>query len=266
MAEERSLPNLCHIVEVESGLTVGLMSIYVDDVLLAGEEEVIHSARARMHGGNWKLSPAERATSEVQLRFCGFEIYKKDDGYLINQKAFAEDLTAKWGIEESTEKLTYKLPDEESEDGTPEEVKEAQAITGALLWLAAKTRPDITVAVVAMSRWTKKGKQVVKIGKDPGDVLRPSSCLFLAHHLRVLALAEQVEGGQEGEGATEERGGGPQVACTESTRIGPNRPYPKLLLVLRCSVIFLKLETCQERDSLVGPESSDNPQLCDSNS
>ena len=129
-------PNLWHIVEVETGPTVGLMSIYVDDVLLAGEDEVINSARARMDGRNWMLSPAEQATSEVPLRFCGFEIYKKD-GYLINQKAFAEDLTAKWGIKESTATVTYKLPDEESEDGTPE-VKEAQAITGALLWLAEK--------------------------------------------------------------------------------------------------------------------------------
>ena len=152
--------------EVQTGVVRGLMSIYVDDVMLAGEDKVIEAARARMDDGDWKLSPAEWATAEVPMRFCGFEVYKKDEGYLVNQKAFAEDLVAKWDIKEGTEALSYKLPDEDSKDGTPEEIREAQAITGALLWLASKTRPDIAVAVAAMSRWTRKGVEVVNLGKD----------------------------------------------------------------------------------------------------
>ena len=100
------------------------------------------------------------------MRFCGFEVYKKDEGYLVNQKAFAEDLVTKWNIQEGTEVLTYRLPDENSKDGTAEEIRKAQAITGALLWLASKTRPDIAVAVAAMSRWAKKGVEVVNLGKD----------------------------------------------------------------------------------------------------
>ena len=63
--------------------------------MLAGKDEVIEAARARMDDGDWKLSPAEWATAEVPMRFCGFEVYKKDEGYLVNQKAFAEDLVAK---------------------------------------------------------------------------------------------------------------------------------------------------------------------------
>ena len=137
------------IIEAETGVVQGLMSIYV---MLAGKDEVIEAARARMDDGDWKLSPAEWATAEVPMRFCGFEVYKKDEGYLVNQKAFAEDLVAKW--------------DEDSKDGAPEEIREAQAITGALLWLASKTRPDIAVAVAAMLRWTKKGVEVVNLGKD----------------------------------------------------------------------------------------------------
>ena len=62
--------------------------------------------------------------------------------------------------------LNYRLPDENSKDGSSEEIKEAQAITGALPWLASKTRLDIAVAVAAMSRWTKKGTEVVNLGKD----------------------------------------------------------------------------------------------------
>ena len=163
---ETEEPNLWRIIEVETGVVRGLMSIYVDDVMLAGEDEIIEAAKARMEDGDWKLSPAEWATAEVPMRFCGFEVYKKDDGYLVNQKAFAEDLVAKWDIKEGMEALSYKLPDEDSKDGTPDEIREAQAITGALLWLASKTRPDIAVAVAAMSRWTRKGVEVVNLGKD----------------------------------------------------------------------------------------------------
>ena len=140
-------------------------SIYVDDVMLAAEDQVIEAARARMDEGEWRLSSPEWATAEVPMRFCGFEVYKTREGYLVNQKAFAEDLVAKWGIQERTDTLSYRLPHEDSKDGSPEEIKEAQAITGALLWLASKTRPDIAVAVAAMSRWTKN-IEVVNLGKD----------------------------------------------------------------------------------------------------
>ena len=144
---------------------MGAVQGYVD-VMLTGEDEIIEAARAKMDEGDWRLSPAEWATEEVPMRFCGFEVYKKDEGYLVNQKAFAEDLVTKWNIQEGTEVLTYKLPDENSKDGTAEEIREAQAITGALLWLASKMRPDIAAAVAAMLRWTKKGVEVVNLGKD----------------------------------------------------------------------------------------------------
>ena len=90
--QETEEPNLWRIVEVELGVVRGLMSIYVDDVMLAGQDRVIEAARARMEEGEWKLSPAEWATAEVPMRFCGFEVYKRQEGYLVNQKAFAEDL------------------------------------------------------------------------------------------------------------------------------------------------------------------------------
>ena len=47
-------------------------------------------------------------------------------------KSLCRDLVAKWG-REGSESLNYKLPDESDEDCSPEEIKEAQSITGALL-------------------------------------------------------------------------------------------------------------------------------------
>ena len=63
---ETEEPNLWRIIEVETGVVRGLMSIYVDDVMLAGEDKAIETARARMDDGDWKLSPAEWATADVR--------------------------------------------------------------------------------------------------------------------------------------------------------------------------------------------------------
>ena len=113
---ETEEPNLWRIIE--TGVVRGLMSIYVDDVTLAGEDNVIEAARARMDDGDWKLSPAQMATA---LRFtrrtratCEREGVRGGlGGQVIHQKG--------------TEALSYKLPDEDSKDGTPEEIREAQA-------------------------------------------------------------------------------------------------------------------------------------------
>ena len=69
---------------MDSGAVQGLMSIYADDVMLAGEDKIIEVARAKMDEGKWRLSPAEWATAEVPMRFCGFEICHTDKGYLVN--------------------------------------------------------------------------------------------------------------------------------------------------------------------------------------
>ena len=47
---ETEEPNLWRIIEAETGVVQGLMSIYVDDVMLAGKDDVIEAARARMIG------------------------------------------------------------------------------------------------------------------------------------------------------------------------------------------------------------------------
>ena len=63
---ETGEPNLWRIVEVDGGECRGLMSIYVHDALLAGEDEVIEAAKEKMDEGDWRLSPAEWATEETQ--------------------------------------------------------------------------------------------------------------------------------------------------------------------------------------------------------
>ena len=76
-----------------------------------------------------------------------------------------------WNITETSHHLDFKLltPEEESELQRSEDldlVRQAQACTGALLWLATRTRPEMSVGVAAMSRLCLKAPEVtVSIGR-----------------------------------------------------------------------------------------------------
>lgn len=53
--------------------------------------------------------------------------------------------------------LFIKVPEKKDEEAPSlSKVKEAQKITGELLWLSGKTRPDIVWAVMKMSQWAVK--------------------------------------------------------------------------------------------------------------
>ena len=83
----------------------------------------------------------------------------------MHQRSYEEELVKKWEIEEVKYQLDVKLPTPEEEaefqqSEDAEAVKKAQACTGALLWLATRTRPEISVGVAAMSRLCMKAPEI----------------------------------------------------------------------------------------------------------
>ena len=141
---------------------MGFMSIYVDDVLMAAKKEVILAA-AKCIEGEWPLSELEWPSEEVPLRYCGFEMWSTAEGFDLKQSAYAKELVDKWGVQEKVDVPVFKAPEEEEElDSTM--LRRAQAITGGLLWLATKTRPDLMAGVATMERSMKSPKQVVEVG------------------------------------------------------------------------------------------------------
>ena len=63
-------------------------------------------------------------------------------------------------------------------------VRKAQACTGALLWLATRTRPEISVAVAAMSQLCTKAPGIaLEIGLKTMEYLnKPSRGMIYANH------------------------------------------------------------------------------------
>ena len=165
----------------------GLMSVYVDDLLVSAEPETIQAAMDAV-AKTWTISAVEWASTDKPLRYCGFEVLADEhgDGFQVSQKMFEQELLSRWAVSESLAYPAFKI-NEEDELVTSEisqaDIKSAQALTGALLWLSTRTRPDLVHGVSVMSRLvTKNPKKSLEIGHtllkylhgNPGGIHFPS--------------------------------------------------------------------------------------------
>eukprot|EP00438_Fugacium_kawagutii_P019078 Skav200865 [mRNA] locus=scaffold3214:128100:133379:+ [translate_table: standard] len=157
--KDENLWRLCER-NIATGETIwsGLMSVYVDDLLLAADREVIDAALEAV-SQVWTLSPTEWASEDHALTYCGFEIAADGagDGYLVSQFKYQNEMLLKWGIQEESKFPDFRISEEDhvkSEVVDPEMIRRAQAISGCLLWLSTRTRPDLAFGVASMSRLT----------------------------------------------------------------------------------------------------------------
>eukprot|EP00435_Cladocopium_sp_Y103_P018479 s2475_g4.t1 len=139
---------------------VGLMSIYVDDLLFAAEKSSLEAA-ARSIENVWTLSPLETTEEGKVIKYCGFELEKAPcgDGFLVSQRKYEKEMLQRFGIEKSTVFPNFRLTEEDEFPGenlNPVDIKTAQSMAGALLWLTTRTRPDIALSVAAACRLTTK--------------------------------------------------------------------------------------------------------------
>ena len=145
------------------------MSVYVDDILLTGEEEEAVQGCLRALSKVWTMSSVEWAGVHQPMKYCGFEISEdpKGDGLLVNQHMYEQEMLQRWNIETHLEFPHFKLveyDDEPFEPVQPEDIKTAQSMAGALLWLSTRTRPDLSAGVAAVSRLaTRNPKKSIDI-------------------------------------------------------------------------------------------------------
>eukprot|EP00435_Cladocopium_sp_Y103_P068514 s1206_g31.t1 len=138
----------------------GLMCIYVDDLLFAAEKGALEAA-AKSIEAVWTLSNLETTEEGKVIKYCGFELERAPcgDGFLVSQRKYEKEMLQRFGIEKSTEFPNFRLTEEDEfpgEDIKPADIKTAQSMAGALLWLTTRTRPDIALSVAAACRLTTK--------------------------------------------------------------------------------------------------------------
>lgn len=70
----------------EKAETVGYMAVYIDDMLITGDETVIAATLKKLREV-WETSEPEWLTKEEDLRFCGFEFGCEEKGIRLHQES-----------------------------------------------------------------------------------------------------------------------------------------------------------------------------------
>ena len=179
-------PNWWRVVRTSDEVVVGGLLTYVDDFLLAGSKEVI-AALATAIQGIWKTTPLALATAEHPLRFLGVEILVQGSGFVLSQQAYAEELLR---LNDVKPTALGKVPcprdlvsfDTLLTDGSPAEetVRTAHRLTGEILWLSQRTRPDLAfTACVLVSLSTKAPQRAIRIAEKALAYVQRTKALAL---------------------------------------------------------------------------------------
>ena len=128
----------------------------MDNILISGEEATVSAALSSLQA-TWTTSSIEWASSTSAVHYCGFEITANEegDGFHLSQKKYEQEILARWNIKESTTFPNFKVSeaDMETQDHVDKnQIREAQALAGSLLWLSTRSRPDLAYGVAALSR------------------------------------------------------------------------------------------------------------------
>ncbi|CAE7238296.1 unnamed protein product [Symbiodinium sp. CCMP2592] len=155
----------------EGSLLIGIVVVYVDDLLICGHAAIIKEL-AKAIREIWKTSDLQ-LISDGPLRFLGIEISMCTQGYALSQKSYIEELIRLHGIPAnrkdviplSKDMAVFAVNEEESvySEG---ELKAAQQWAGELLWISQRTRPDVAfTASLVGSLATRAPRRAAQIGE-----------------------------------------------------------------------------------------------------
>ncbi|CAE7254018.1 unnamed protein product [Symbiodinium sp. CCMP2592] len=154
----------------EGSILIGVLVVYVDDLLLCARTEVIKELAAAIQA-MWKTSPLQLVT-EGEIRFLGIEISMTTQGFALSQRSYIEELlrlhevpTRKRDLVPVTKELVSFVASEDEAPNDEGEVRAAQQIAGELLWVSQRTRPDVAfVCSLIGSLATRAPRRALEIG------------------------------------------------------------------------------------------------------
>ena len=154
---------------------VGYVLVYVDDLLILSSAQVANSLHEWIKR-QWQCSDLERAHPGKALRFLGIDIFEVQDeggpcGFALGQEGYIDELVRSHALTPSC-KANIPVPKEWVREVPCEEagyseaaLRDAQRVTGELLWVSQRTRVDISFSVGLMSSWvTRSPTFVSKLG------------------------------------------------------------------------------------------------------
>ena len=136
---------------VDPSLRLGLLLVYVDDMMVLGTPQIITDVIAEL-AKQWELSSPE-FLDEGNIHYRGVEVQRCDAGILIHQASYTQELLSRHPDKGGADVPALKvLEPVQAKVQDPQVVRRAQQIAGELLWLSGLTRPEIQFSVGAISR------------------------------------------------------------------------------------------------------------------
>ena len=187
------------ILKDEKGVIRAIVIIYVDDILLLGTEEDIKVVATTIQE-EWKTSNLAFLRPGAPIRFLGMELEVNGDQSIIyvNQRSYIEEVLRSYGFtKEDKDKIPLSKETgvfevmESDVEPTPTAIAEAQRITGEVMWLAHKTRPDVAYTSCLMASLTLKAPyRCLEIGWKVLRYLNATKeiCLVIRNDLTNLVL------------------------------------------------------------------------------
>ncbi|CAE7239682.1 unnamed protein product [Symbiodinium sp. CCMP2456] len=155
----------------EGSQLIGILVVYVDDILLCGRPELIKEIASAIREV-WKTSDLQ-LVSEGAIRFLGIEISMCTQGFALTQKSYIEELVRLHQVPPTRRDLIPISKDlanfsVEEHEGvyTEQELRKAQQCAGELLWISQRTRPDLSyVASLVGSLSTRAPRRATQIAE-----------------------------------------------------------------------------------------------------
>ena len=159
-------------VKDSNGITQAIVVVYVDDFMICGPREIVEEISAVVQR-EWETSELTFLGPKNSIRFLGMELQRStetDDEIHVFQHGYIQELLRTHGVKNiSLDKVPITkelamIPEGRCDEG-PDSIRAAQQLTGEILWVSQRTRPDLSYTTCVMaSLCTRQPSQTIKIG------------------------------------------------------------------------------------------------------
>ncbi|OLP87629.1 Copia protein [Symbiodinium microadriaticum] len=174
----------CHLEQGKSDASIwrikegevlkGYLVTYVDDFLILSDRVTAKELHGWLiSGAGWETDGLSEAKPGSPVRFLGMQLQGHEDGHFsLDQEAYVDELVRAYGLTETCKSKTVcpkeLLMTEEVDVQAYDEptIRLAQKLAGECLWLAQRTRLDISFATTVLcSKVSRDPHTAIAIGK-----------------------------------------------------------------------------------------------------
>ena len=145
--------NVWLIVDANTDRAIAYLALYVDDILIVSEQETSGDVTSTLES-KWTTTPVAWCKEGSALSFDGFEIERLGGSLIVHQKSYVKEILKQYSEVTGISNIPCSRDVPELNSNLPDSklLKQAQALTGQLLWLAGRTRPDLSYAISIMDQ------------------------------------------------------------------------------------------------------------------